>query len=162
MSLPSSPPLNLDIRSRRTEAHLALGCLILAVIGPWLSSGSSLVLACLSALLGLCVYVGLHRAGWLATAQRVARLAWLSDGRWMVSDEAGRSVECELHSSTRVSAYAVWLCLRSSEAPHRRFSLLLSRIEHGDGDLRRLMVRLQLDGAKSLASGRASVALWPH
>jgi hypothetical protein len=162
MSLPSSPPLNLDVRSRRTETRLAIGCLVLAGLGPWLLPGSALVLACLSALLGSCVYVGLHKAGWLATAQRVARLAWLSDGRWMISDDAGRSVECELHPSTRVSAHAVWLCLRSSEAPHRRFSLLLSRVDHAGGDLRRLMVRLQLDGAKSLASGRAAVALWPH
>jgi hypothetical protein len=149
MSLPSSPPLNLDLRVRPTEERIVTASLVLAALAPWVLPGSFLLLSSLSLLLCLCVYAGVYNAGWLAVPHAVVRLAWLADGRWIVSECSGATAECELNPSSRVVSGAVWLKLQSAQQPDRKYTLLLTRADSNRADLRRLIVRLQLEGFRA-------------
>lgn len=149
MSSPSSPPLILDVRARSAERALAWGILGLAFVCPWLFAGPPLVLAALSVLCVGVSWLGLFHCGWLEGARRVAQVAWLADGRWFITTSDGRSMECELDLTSRVGAMAIWLRLRTCELPVRRYSLLLTRADDCAEDVRRLGIRLRLEGTRS-------------
>ena len=146
MSSQGSPTLDLDVRARRTERRVAIAAVVTAVLSPWLLRAVDpmvLMPACLAS--GALVAAGFWRAGWLGVRYRVARIAWLSDGRWILETQAGQSFEAQLDSGSRRGSHFAWLRWRSSHfSPQRRSMLLV----HGDlrpGELRRLLVRLGTD-----------------
>lgn len=156
MFFPSSPPLVLDVAKRRLESCLAGAALVLAALAPLAFAPrlSSALLATAAASACL-VYVGLRRAGWISSPNRIVRVVWLADGRWQLTNRRGDTLECELRHDSRVAAGCVWLRLRSAQAPRRVFTLLLARSDGAAEELRRLTVRLRIDGPK-LVSAAAS------
>jgi hypothetical protein len=150
MSSPSSPPSILDVRDRRVERSLARGVLACALLIPWLFVAPPLVLCLGSVLLACLTYAGLRHSGWVPGPERIARIVWLSDARWELTTNGGEKRYCDLHPSTRVGSYAIWLRLRGSEAPCRDYCFLLARTGAQADTVRRLGVRLRFDGAKAL------------
>lgn len=152
MSLPNSPPLNLELRAPRHEAQIAWAAVILAAAVPTLFF-PSIPGVMVGFFAGGVLYLGFANAQWLAPARSIARLSWLADGRWLAQDAAGTVWECELRSSSRAFAKAAWLCLEPSDASRKPFYLLLTSggLRH-PGELRRLIVRLRLDGMRSQTS----------
>lgn len=156
MFFPSSPPLVLDVSKRRLESGLAVAALALAALTPWmLASRPSSALFATAAVSVCLVYVGLRRAGWLVAPNRIVRVAWLADGRWRLTTRRGETLECELRHDSRVTPSCVWLRFRCVQAPRRVFTLLLARSDGAAEELRRLIVRLRIDGP-GLVSATAS------
>ena len=103
-------------------------------------------------LVATAVTTGLWWHGWLGGARRLARIAWLPDGRWQLRDARHTDVYAQLRADSRVGAHWVWLRWNAEPACARRPSMLLV---HGDlptADLRRLIVRLRLDGCPQTAA----------
>ncbi len=151
MSSPSSPPSILDVRDRRVERSLARGATALALFVPWLFAAPLLLQGMGSILLGCLTYAGLRHAGWVPGPHRIARIAWLTDARWELTTGSGEKRYCELHPSTRVGSYAIWLRLRGAEPTRRDHCFLLTRTDASAEAVRRLSVRLRLEGAKGPA-----------
>jgi hypothetical protein len=151
MSSPSSPPSILDLPDRRAERSLARGVIALAVFVPWLFAAPLLLQGMGSIVLGCLTYAGVRRSGWVPGPHRIARIAWLTDARWELTTSSGERRYCELHPSTRVGSYAIWLRLRSAEPARRDHCFLLTRTDASADAVRRLSVRLRLEGAKNLA-----------
>jgi hypothetical protein len=146
MSSPSSPPLIFEPCARRAERFIAHAAITLGALTPLLLMSSHSWAAALAIAIAAILYVGFQWAGWLGTSAGIARIAWLSDGRWMAYHEVGDAVECELDPTSRVFAHVVWLCLRPIDASRSRRCVLVSShaLEHPD-QLRSLIVRLRLD-----------------
>lgn len=151
MSSPNSPPLNLELRAPRLEARIAYVAVTMAAVVPlvflpWMAGAACGVLA------AALIYSGFAGTHWVVPARQIARVSWLSDGRWLVEESTGTVRECELRRGSRVFAHAAWLCLDPSDAPRKPFHLLLTSfgLRH-PSELRRLILRLRLDGVRSLS-----------
>jgi hypothetical protein len=96
------------------------------------------------------IYSGFAGTHWLAPAHQIARVSWLADGRWVVEESTGAVSECELGRGSRVFAHAAWLCLEPSGSSRKPLHLLLTSfgLRH-PSELRRLILRLRLDGVRS-------------
>ena len=156
MSSPNSPPLNLELRAPRLEAWIACVAVMMAAVVPlvflpWMAGVACSVLAA-----GL-IYSGFASTHWLAPAHQIARVSWLADGRWVVEEFTGTVTECELRRGSRVFAHAAWLCLDPSDASRKPLHLLLTSfgLRH-PSELRRLILRLRLDGARSASPAELS------
>lgn len=121
---------------------------MLALLVPWLFAAPLLLQGMGSILLACLTYAGLRHSGWVPGPHRVARIAWRTDARWELTTSSGEKRYCELHPSTRVGAYAIWLRLCSSEPTRRDYCVLLARTDTSADAVRRLSVRLRLEGAK--------------
>lgn len=106
---------------------------------------------------------GFWYAGWIGRgSRRLKAVCWLQDGRWLLMDEANRVVAAKLHADTRVFARCVWLHWAGAD-PARdgrlRRSLLLAAGDIADSELRRLLVRLRIEGPAALAAAPGASAL---
>jgi hypothetical protein len=153
MSLPGSPTLELDVGPRRTERRVALLAISFAAAAPWLA-GADWTMALLGALgAGIC-WRGFQQAGWLGGERRISRVSWQAEGRWLLTDHGGRQFEVWLRPDSRVAAGLVWLrwdtgathTLRTEQGAR---SMLLTLGDIPGSQLRRLCVRLRLDGSQS-------------
>ena len=151
MSSPNSPPLNLELRAPRLEAWIAYVAVMMAAVAPlvflpWMTGALCGVLA------AALIYSGFASTHWLVPAHQIARVSWLADGRWLVEESTGTIMECELRRGSRVFAHAAWLCLDPSDASRKPFHLLLTSLGlRHPSELRQLILRLRLDGARSLS-----------
>lgn len=151
MSSQGSPRLELDLRGRYWERRVAWFALILPPVCLMLLLPLPAAIG-FGALTALAVMLGLLRAGWLGGADRIQRVTWSSDGRWQLTDARGRVLEGTLRADTRVASRLVWLRWNTSWT---RSMLLVS----GDIDmteLRRLIVRLRIEGVRQAPSLRRS------
>ena len=142
MSSHGSPLLDLDVRSRRTERGIAGVSVALAMGSALLIDLSPPLVAILSTVAGVSVAAAFWRSGWIGTRYRITRICWLADGRWLLTTDRGPQFEAELSPATRRTAGFAWLRWQS---PHRH-SMLLGRRDVAASDLRRLLVRLGIDG----------------
>jgi hypothetical protein len=116
---------------RRAE-RLAAGLVLVAAGGAVALLGASPWWTQLLAAGGVAtVALGLWRAGWIESSNRVAELRWTPG---------------ELSADTRVFRDAVWLYWRSP-AGHRR-AMLLARGDVPAGQLRALVVRLRIEAVE--------------
>ena len=111
---------------------------------PFLSMSTFPAAAGLAALTALVVATGLARAGWLGGRDRIERIVWSSDGSWLLADAQGRSFEGTLRDDSRVGNHLVWLRWNAS----RTRSMLLVSGDIATAELRRLVVRLRLEGVR--------------
>jgi hypothetical protein len=152
MSLQGSPRLELDLRGRRWERRVAWLALILAPAPPLLTLSLPLAV-CVASLAALLVAGGLYRAGWLGGGDRFQRVVWSADGRWFLTDGRGRSHLGALRVDSRVGAGFVWLRWNAN----RTRSMLLISGDVEAAELRRLIVRLRIEGVRSALPGREHV-----
>jgi hypothetical protein len=145
--------LTIDVRARRAERLLGVLAL-LGVLGAGmlLLPPVSFVSAAFFIVVTAAVGAGLWLHGWLGGARRLARIAWLPDGRWQLRDARHTDVIAQLRADSRIGARWLWLRWNAESAWPRRPSMLLI---HGDlptADLRRLIVRLRLDACPQTAA----------
>ena len=137
----------LDVRARRAERLLCALALLGVVAAAALSLPSlSFVSSALFIFVTAALVAGLWLNGWLGGARRLAQIAWLPDGRWQLRDGRHTDVTAQLRADSRIGSRWLWLRWNADSAWPRRPSMLLV---HGDlpaADLRRLLVRLRLDG----------------
>lgn len=96
------------------------------------------------------VGLGFLFIGWLGGPSRLARIACQPDGRWMLSDVAGRTIDTELAPGSRVTPLGLWLEWKGR--PGRPLLLLPGDIP--PADFRRLVVRLRLSAIPERRSPR--------
>lgn len=148
MSSTSSPIHLRDVHSRRTERWVAVLALAAAGLAPFLAGlPIEATLAYTAASISL-AGAGFRRAGWTIRGdRRIVAVTWLADGRWLLTDRRGRIAEGVLRSDSRVGRHLVWLCwdMQGGRHPGRR-SMLLAGSDVSDDELRRLSVRLRIDG----------------
>lgn len=140
MSSRGLPTLFLDVRRRRSDRAVAAVVLVLAIL---VSTQMPLPAAALAIVVpGAAATVGFSFVliGWLGGRGRLARIACQPDGRWALSDMAGRTVEVELAPESRVTPFALWLEWKGR--PGRPLLLLPGDVS--GTDFRRLVVRLRL------------------
>jgi hypothetical protein len=153
MSSPDFPTLHLDVSARRTERALALVVLSLAVLATFLLFQQSFVTIAIAALCStLTIGIAFRRFGWLGGARRLTRVVCQPDGQWVLSDVGGRRIECELKSSSRITARALWLEWTGGGGP----PLLLLAGDVPAADFRRLVVRLRLGRLSSEGANHVS------
>jgi hypothetical protein len=148
MSSTSSPTLIIDVRARRAEAVVVSCTLAIAALSPWLLTSLARAVALSTGLVAFSVLaLGFRLAGWLGGKRSIDTVSWVSDGRWFLANRAGAPFEATLRAGTRVGPGLVWLQWRSSSAgfPLVRTMLLTDR-DLPAQDLRRLVVRLRIDG----------------
>ena len=153
MSSTSSPPLIVDVRDRPAERWVGYAAIATAAVLPFSAFAfetQSILL--LSSFLSAVVLVGLRACRWFGGPRRIVQVAWLADGRWLAVQANGATSKCELCLNSRIGSRALWLRLRRIEAPAGTFSLLLSRSQDSNDQLRRLIVRLRLDVPRSGAT----------
>jgi hypothetical protein len=144
MSSHASPPLVLEVGGRRADRRgvaLLLALTVLVVAVAWLQ-GAALGLGLCLATAGVLGY-GLWRARWFGV-RRLSRIAWLADGRWELVDASGQVLEASLRGDTRVGSHYVWLRWNADVAR----SMLLFRGDLTEVELRRLIVRLRIQGLR--------------
>lgn len=159
MSSSSSPPITIDLRSLRSPRYAA----VLALVAAWLACGLSIpILGVYSALAGalgssLLLTVWLRRCGWVG-AVPAERLAWHTDGRWVIENvlTGAPMQEFQLCPGARAGAFWAWLVLGTVEGSGARRVFLLTGLDLPAAHLRRLIVRLRLRSAASLRPGRAT------
>lgn len=145
MSSPSSPTLILDVRTRRAEAAVVAWTVAATLAAPGLLSVLTLASAgALGTLTALGAAWGFSRGGWLSGERRIAAVTWTGDGRWLLTDAAGRVQQAALDPGTRVFPRLIWLRWRINGAARR--SMLLTSLDLAAPDLRRLAVRLRIEG----------------
>ena len=140
MSSHGLPTLFLDVCGRRADRAVAVFMLVLAIV---VSIQLPLPVATLAVIVpgvALALGLGFLFIGWLGGPGRLARIACQPDGRWMLSDGAGRTVEAELAPGSRVTPFALWLEWKGR--PGRPLLLLSGDV--AATDFRRLVVRLRL------------------
>ena len=153
--------MTIDVRARSAErllGGLALGAVgVSAALAPLAPIQSGLFL-----LAAVCIGLGLWRQGWLGGERRLTAISWLPDGRWLLSDARHTSIPAELRGDSRVGSRWLWLRwnVDCSLRPRRR-SLLLLGGDIPNSDLRRLVVRLKLEGQPAGVAG-ASQRPRPH
>jgi hypothetical protein len=154
MSSRDVPALTLDVSRRRTDLRCASSLLALCALASVIAGVRSPVLGLCLAVVGLgSVSYGFWRACWWGT-RRLDRIAWLPDGRWLLSERGGQSLEGRLRGDSRVGASYLWL---RWDADIVRSMLLF----HGDltePELRRLIVRCRIQGLQSLAYSSPSAS----
>ena len=142
----------IDVRARRAERVIcAFALLGLAGAAVLLFPPISFVSSALFIFVTAAVVAGLWLHGWLGGARRLARIAWLPDGRWQLRDARHTDVFAQLRADSRIGARWLWLRWNAESAWPRQPSMLLI---HGDlptADLRRLIVRLRLDACPQTA-----------
>ena len=146
MSSTSSPALILDARVRRAERLLAVCNIALAAAAPLLcfvyaGALSGAAVLCTSAFAAALAAWGLRRAGWLGGPQGLTFVQWTSQGDWILTSRSGEERRAQLQRTSRVASFAVWL--RWRKAPR---ALLLTSFDLPADDLRRLIVRLRMEG----------------
>lgn len=163
MSLQGSPTLVLDVGNRRAEKRVAAVCALLAAaaaafislntvpanVPPNLTMMASIAIALAAAAAAL---AGFRNAGWIDRRRRIQRIVWHADGRWSLIGPGPGQLQAEgiLHGDSRVGARYAWL--RWDVQP-RRFGpsavrrVLLVAGDVSEPDLRRLVMRLRIDGA---------------
>jgi hypothetical protein len=145
--------LTIDVQARRAERVLGVLALLgLIAAAMLLFPPTSVVSSALFAFVTAAVIAGLWLHGWLGGPHRLARIAWLPDGRWQLRDARHTDVVAQLRADSRVGARWLWLRWNAESAWARRPSMLLV---HGDlptADLRRLVVRLRLDACPQTAA----------
>lgn len=52
---------------------------------------------------------GLWQQGWWGSARRIAAIAWLPDGRWLLTDDSRTGIPAELRADSRVGDRWLWL-----------------------------------------------------
>lgn len=135
--------MTIDVRGRRTERLLGMVALIaVAVAAALLPSFTPIQAAMFYTCATAVVLGGLWRQGWLGGARRLTGLAWLADGRWLLTDARQSGMPAELLGGSRVGSR--WLWLRWSADYSQRRSMLLLQGDLPAADLRRLVVRLRL------------------
>jgi hypothetical protein len=145
MSLQGSPRLELDVRRRRWEPRVAWLALVVAPLTSLSMLPQPAATIC-AALTPLLVALGLWRTGWIGQRERIQRIVWSSQGRWLLEDGQGRSCEGVLRADTRVGGGFVWLRWNAN----RTRSMLLVSGDMDDDELRRLRMRLRLEGVRTL------------
>lgn len=145
MSSQGSPALDLDVHARRAERRVAMLVLMTGVLAPWLLQVTIPTSLLLSASAAIGLSYGFRQAGWLAGPRRLVRITWLGDRRWFLTDARGLRREATLLPDTRRGPGCVWLRWRLVDAPDVH-SMLLVRTDLATHELRRLLVRLFVDG----------------
>jgi hypothetical protein len=140
MSLHGLPTLFLDVCGRRSDRLLAVVMLLLASVVATQLPLPAAALVIIVPVVAVTVGLGFLLIGWWGGPGRLARIAWQPDGRWMLSDVAGRTIETELAPGTRVTPFALWLEWKGR--PGRPLLLLPGDV--ATTDFRRLVVRLRL------------------
>jgi hypothetical protein len=136
---------------------VVVGCIVAAALvslsiaagDPAATAGTTLAGGALGTLIA---GLGLRRAGWLGGGGRIRHLTWLSEGGWLLRDAAGRRWSGSLRGQTRVAGGWVWLSWRLDN--RRARSLLLVPGDISSEELRRLVVRLRIEGAAGPRPGR--------
>jgi hypothetical protein len=142
MSSRDSPPLSLEVRKRGAERWCAATLVALTVLAVVQTSMQAPLTGVSLTLVGGAVLgYGMWRAQWFGS-RRLVRIAWLPDGRWQLVDASGVVVEASLRGDSRVGSHYAWL---RWDADIVR-SMLLFRGDLTEADLRRLIVRLRIDG----------------
>jgi hypothetical protein len=153
MSSRDSPPLNLNVGKRRAEGWCATLLIALAVLtvalltqGAYAAAGLWLALAGAGPLA-----YGMRRATWFGP-RRLVRIAWLADGRWELAEGTSAPFEATLRADTRVGSHYVWLRWDTDIVR----SMLLFHGDLTEADLRRLIVRLRIEGLRNEASQQSA------
>lgn len=119
-----------------------LACVAAAVV-PWLvTPGLPAVLPALAA--GAAVYLGFLSSGWLGP-RALAGATWSPEGEWCLTRRDGVDEPGRLLPDSRVFAHWLWL---RWEAPSGRHQALLLRASLQADAVRRLAVRLRLQGTR--------------
>jgi hypothetical protein len=143
MSLQGSPRMELDVRRRRWERRVAWLALIVVPVSPLLVLSGPMAVGCAASALCL-VAAGLQRAGWIGRRYRIQRFVWTPDDRWQLTDAKGRVSAATLRVDSRIGSVFVWLRWNAN----RTRSMLLVSGDVAAADLRRLIVRLRLEGVR--------------
>lgn len=143
MSSHGLPTLFLDIRGRRAERAVAASMLVLACCASTQLPLPGAVLAAVVPAAATLVGLGFLFSGWLGGPGRLTRIACQPDGRWMLSDGAGRTVEAELAPGSRITPFALWLEWQGRAGR----PLLLLPGDVPATDFRQLVVRLRLSAS---------------
>ena len=153
MSLQGLPTLELDVGPRRAERRVAVLAIVFAAGAPWLAdldhTMAILALSTAGASLG---WAGFRRAGWIGGPRRIDRVSWQADGQWLLVDAQGRKFEAVLRPDTRVAAGVIWLRWNAEGVR----SMLLTKGDIATGQLRRLGLRLRLEGPGSFRRAPAT------
>jgi hypothetical protein len=146
MSSQGLPTLELDVRTRRTERRVAALAIALAAGAPWLMDPDfGIAVLALSVAGAILSWAGFRRAGWIGGSRRIGRVSWQADGQWLLVDARGKEFEAVLRPDTRVAAGFIWLRWNAEGVR----SMLLTKGDVPVGQLRRLGLRLRLDGSGS-------------
>lgn len=135
MSSSGLPTLSIDVAARRGE-RVVTATLLLGVLVAVMAAGLPLFSA---AVLILLIGIGFTALGWIGGSRRLTRVVCQPDGRWMLYDQGGRTLDATLTSASRVSSHVLWLKWQPRRGP-----LLLFSTDLPPTDFRRLVVRLRL------------------
>lgn len=121
---------------------------------PWLVTAFTPALACAISLSSfVLVWLGFRRAGWVSADHRIVGVSWLPESGWRLTDRCNRTIEGVLRSDSRVGGRCVWLRWDTDGLPFNRKSMLLTAGDIPERDLRRLVVRLRIEGPAHDAAG---------
>jgi hypothetical protein len=141
MSSRDSPALTFDVSRRLGDRYGWPALLGLTTLLVCLGASQSLSLA---ALLGLAALPALCWTWYSERSNgRLTRVSWLPDGRWMLQASHG-PIEASLRPDSRFARHYVWL---RWDADVRRSVLMLPG-DLAEADLRRLVVRLKVEGCR--------------
>jgi hypothetical protein len=152
----------LEVAQRRVDRYVAAACVLLtAWAAPAIAMAARLpwqVLPLVSVLAAAVTAGGFWKAGWLGWRPRLRRIAWQVDGGWLLTDFSGATRHAELRGDSRLGAGCAWL--RWDMQPGagsvwaRTCTLLLVPGDVSAPDLRRLQVRLRIDGIGGVETAR--------
>ena len=124
---------------------MAVTALLACAVVPWLLFPGPSIFGVAIAAAAVC-WLGFRRAGWAGGPRRIIRVNWRAEnagGQWFLTDARGREFAAELRPDTRVAAGCVWLRWNAEGIR----SMLLIRGDVATLELRRLGLRLRLEGA---------------
>lgn len=162
MSLQGSPRLELEVTQRRADRFVAVACVVLtAWAAPAIAMMARLpwqLLPLVSVLAATVTAGGFWKAGWLGGRLRLRRIIWQADGGWRLTDISGVTRQAELRGDSRLGAGCAWLCWNLQPGAGwwrgRCSTLLLGPGDVSTPDLRRLRVRLRIDGDGRVGAAR--------
>jgi hypothetical protein len=147
--LPSSPAFNLDLSKHRIPRIFAWVTIFAAAVVPAFITAAPLIVRILGAVSAVLLLVrSYRRAGWIHGPRSLQFAVWDADGRWFLS-RAGKTWEARLRGDSWVSAHVLLLRWEVEEGSIRRTTVLLTPIDLGPVDFRRLLVRLRVDGMRA-------------
>ncbi|MGH8177119.1 MAG: hypothetical protein ACREV5_12735 [Steroidobacter sp.] len=160
MSSTSSPTLIIDVRARGAERSVVAGTLVLAAFAPWILTTPPPLGAFFLSLVSLLLLTwGFGRCGWLPGRRRIETVSWVADNRWILTDGSGSTSEATLGPGSRVGRRMIWLQWRPMGAVlGHTHSILLTAFDIPEQDLRRLGVRLRIEGLSRGESAPVVVA----